>query len=247
MSETPMVPANYAAELAREAAEIQKRIAAPSGDRIKTNGSKEFITPDGASGMPLYGVVVEFVSTNTYYDTPFQQDSVSPPACFAIGLEPSLMAPSPSSPVKQAETCGVCPQNQFGSAPNGRGKACRNQRLLALIPAPADKPALNEEGAETSKPVWLLSVPPTSIKAYDGYVAKLRSNRTVPTGVVTKISMDPAITYANMQFDVVRALDPAELPVYMSRKREALDRLTVEPDVSQYQPPRKPGAKVTRK
>ena len=130
------LPVNYQEQLAKEAAEISKRIATPSGDRIRFNSNRSLITPDGGEGEELEVVVVDFVSSNLFYDGPFDRDNPQPPGCFAIGVEPSLLVPSPNSPNKQAETCSACPNNQFGSA--GKGKACKNTRLLAVAPVAMD-------------------------------------------------------------------------------------------------------------
>ena len=234
----PNLPVNYEEQLAKEAAEIAKRIAAPTGDRIRFNANRAFITPDGMEGETLEVVIVDFVSSNLFYDGPFDRDNPQPPGCFAIGPEPSLLVPSPSSPNKQAETCATCPNNQFGSSTNGRGKACKNTRLLALMPVTAlDK---NDEEA----PIWIMSVPPTSLKAYDSYVHSLASkHRTVPIGVITEVSLDPANTFASPRFRVVRPLKPAELAPFMERREEANGRLTAEPDVSQYAAPSKPAGR----
>lgn len=228
------LPVNYEEQLAKEASEIAKRIAAPTGDRIRFNANRTFITPDGMEGEALEVVIVDFVSTNLLYDGPFDRDNPQPPSCFAIGAEPSLLVPSPNSPNKQAETCSVCPNNQFGSAQNGKGKACKNTRLLALMPASAiDDPK--------EAPIWILSVPPTSLKAFDSYAHTLAAkHKTVPIGVVTQITLDPANTFASPRFIVVRPLQGKELGIFMSRREEASQRLTAEPDTSQYTAPKAP-------
>lgn len=229
----PQLPVNYEEQLAKEAAEIAKRIAAPTGDRIRFNANRAFITPDGMEGEALEVVIVDFVSSNLFYDGLFDRDNPQPPACFAIGSEPSMLVPSTNSPNKQADSCTVCPNNQFNSAPNGKGKACKNTRLLALIPITAlDTP-------EQEAPIWILSVPPASLKAFDGYVHSLASkHRTTPAGVVTQITLDPANTFASPRFAVERPLQPNELGVFMPRRGEANQRLMVEPDVSQYVAPK---------
>lgn len=228
------VPVNYEAQIAKEASEITRRISAPSGDRIRFNANKAFITPDGMEGDTLEVVIVDFVSTNLFYDGPFDRDNPQPPACFAIGPEPSLLVPSPNSPAKQADTCTACPNNQFGSAPNGKGKACKNTRLLALMPV------LDDPKAEA--PIWILSVPPTSLKAFDSYVHGLATkHKTIPVGVVTNITLDPGNSFASPRFDVARPLKGTELGTFMSRREEANQRLTAEPDVSQYTPPKSAG------
>lgn len=226
------LPINYEEQLAKEAAEIAKRISAPTGDRIRFNANRAFITPDGMEGEALEVVIIDFVSSNVFYDGPYDRDNPQPPGCFAIGPEPSMLVPSPNSPNVQAETCAACPNNQFGSAPNGKGKACKNTRLLAMMPASAlDTP--DEEA-----PIWVMSVPPTSLKAYDGYVHTLASrHKTVPIGVITEVTLDPNNQYASPRFNVVRPLQPKELATFMPRREEANQRLTAEPDTSQYVAP----------
>lgn len=239
---TSNLPINYEEQLAKEAAEIAKRIAAPSGDRIRFNGSVGFITPDGNEGEALDVVIIDFLSSNLFYDGPFDRENPQPPACFAIGDEPSHLVPSPNSPNKQSDTCASCSMNQFGSA--GNGKACKNTRLLAVVPAAA----LDDPDTET--PVWILSVPPASLRHYDAYVKSLAAkHKTVPTGVITNIVPDKTVSYAAPRFNVVRPLAGKELGVFMTRREEARSRLVAEPDVSQYVPPKKatgPGAQVRR-
>lgn len=233
---TSNLPVNYEEQMAAEAAEIAKRIAAPTGDRIRMS-NKGFRTPDGMEGDELEVVIVDFTSTNLFYDSPYDRDNPQSAACFAIGAEPTLMVPSPNSPVKQAETCAACPNNQFGSADNGKGKACKNMRMLALMPSTAlDDP-------DEDAPIWTMSVPPTSLKAFDGYVSSLANkHRKIPIGVVTRIYQDPNETYVAPRFEVVRPLQGDELGTFMTRREEANARLNTEPDVSGYQPPKaKPG------
>lgn len=227
------VPINHESQLQREAAEIAKRISAPSGDRIRFNANRSMITPDGMEGESFDGVIVDFIASNLYYDAAYDRDNPAPPGCFALGTEPAMLVPSPSSPNKQSDACNACPNNQFGSA--GKGKACKNTRLVAVIPVAS----LNET---SDAPIWILSVPPTSIKAFDSYVASLASkHKTIPLGVVTNISLDPGSTYSAPRFAPVRVLDNAEIGGVLSRREEAVKRLMTEPDVSQYVPPRAVG------
>jgi hypothetical protein len=229
---TSNLPINYEEQLAKESAEIAKRIAAPSGDRIKYNSNRSFITPDGSEGEVLEVVVVDFVTAYMFYDGPYDRENPQSPACFAIGPEPSMLVPSGNSPARQAETCSACPNNQFGSALTGKGKACKNTRLLAIMPASA----LDNPGEDA--PIWIMAVPPTSIKAFDAYVHTLANKHTTtPTGVITQITMDSNSTFAAPRFTIVRPLTGKELGTFMSRRDEAVTRLNTEPDVSQYTAP----------
>ena len=146
-----------------------------------------------------------------------------------------MLIPSSNSPNKQADTCSSCPNNQFGSSPTGRGKACKNTRLLAVMPADAIE-------SEDEAPVWIMAIPPTSLKAFDNYVSTLSSRyKTIPLGVVTQITMDSAATFAAPRFSVVRPLQSAEIGMFAQRREEATRRLTTEPDVSGYTPPKQVG------
>lgn len=227
------LPVNYAAQLAAEAAAISKQIAAPGGDRIRYNGNSGFKTPDGMEGDVLEVVIINFVSTNLYYDSPYDKGNPLPAACFAINAEPKFMVPSPNSPNIQADNCNVCPQNQFGSSPVGKGKACSNTRLLAMISSAA------LEDVDNAADIWIMSVPPTSLKFFDAYVASLSAkHKTVPVGVITQVYLDSKNTYASPRFEVVRPLTDSELGVFMSRREEAMTRLLAEPDTSSYVAPK---------
>mgnify|MGYP005863046925 CR=1 FL=1 len=230
---TENLPINYAEQMAKEAAGISKRIAAPSGDRIRFNGHT-IITPDGEEGEQLEVVILDFVSANMYYDSPYDRDNPQPPACFAIGPEPTALVPSDNSPDRQADACASCPQNQFGSALVGKGKACKNTRMLAVSPVTAlDNP-------DEAPPIWLLAVSPASLKNFDSYVSSLASkHKTIPVGVVTKVHLDENLTYPSPKFSVVRPLENEEMGLFFEHREEATKRLITEPDVSQYEPPKR--------
>jgi hypothetical protein len=227
----PQLPVNYAAQLAAEASDIAKQIAAPGGDRIRYNGNVGFKTPDGMEGEQLEVVIINFVSANLFYDSPYDKGNPIPAACFAINAEPKQLVPSTNSPNRQADNCAVCPQNQFGSS--GKGKACGNTRLLAVISSAA------LEDIKNVADIWIMSVPPTSLKFFDAYVASLSAkHKTVPVGVITTVFLDPKNTYASPRFEVVRPLTDSELGVFMPRREEAMTRLLAEPDVSGYVAPK---------
>lgn len=222
---TSTLPVNYQEMLANEVSSIQNRIAAPSGDRIRAVNNSHFILPNGQEAEVIEGVIVDFVSANLFYDGPYDPNNPAPPGCFAVGPEPTTLVPTSNSPNRQSETCAGCPNNQFGSA--GKGKACKNTRLLAIKALDDPEDAL-----------YVLSVPPTSIKAFDGYVHTLAGKlRLPPVGVVTRISLDKRETFFSPRFEVVRPLAPEELGPYMEARTQARERLLVEPDFSQYSAP----------
>lgn len=216
------LPINYAEQLKKELAGLSGRISAPAGDRIRMVGSSGFALPNGQETETIEGVIVDFMSSNLFYDGPYNAANPSPPGCFAVGPEPTTLVPTMNSPNRQADTCATCPNNQFGSA--GRGKACKNTRLIAIR-------SLDDASGET----YILSIPPTSIKGFDQYVHTVAGrHRLPPAGVLTRIKLDKAVSYAAPQFEVVRPLTDDELPIAMEGRDSARARLSAEPDFSQY-------------
>jgi hypothetical protein len=215
------LPVDINEQMAAEIAAMQSRISAPSGDRIAATQQKTFKLPNGTEVNTLECIIVDFAAAYMYYAAAYDRNNITPPDCFALGLEPASLTPSNNSPNKQAESCSGCPQNQFGSA--GKGKACSNTRLLGLLPTDAD----------INTPMMILKVSPTGIRAFDAHVNSVVRSYSMPLrGVVTEISFDPTSDYATMRF---RAIGPASKDLVMlaqSRKDEAITRLLTEPDVS---------------
>ena len=139
------------AALRAQAAAVADKTAPASGISIRVTQDKQCVLPDGQKTSELDVVIVDFVSRNEFYEGAFDKDNMSSPACFAIGNIPAKLIPSANSPQAQCEDCASCPMNAFGSA--GKGKACKNMRLLAVMPPDADE----------DTPLWLMKVSPTAL------------------------------------------------------------------------------------
>lgn len=219
--------------LKAQALAMAGRTAPATGSAIRVTQDKQFLLPDGTKTPgPLELVIVDFTSKNMFYEGAYDPKNISPPACFAIGTDIKTMAPSKNAPLAQAPSCDACPMNQFGSA--GDGKACKNCRVLAVLPPDADE----------NTPLWILSTSPTANKGFDGFVGQVaRLFEMPPIGVVTTVSFDPSVTYAKLTFS-----DPKPNPnvgVHFARQEEAKAMLAVEPDVSGFV--KKPPAKAGRR
>lgn len=214
---------NYAELMAKQAQEIQNKLGAPGGDQISVGTDKTFTFPDGRKQSdPFDAVIVDFASGNFMYREKFNPKNIVPPICFALGTDPKDLWPSDNSPEMQCKDgCNNCPNNAFGS--DGDGKACRNMRLLALLPA----------DAEDDTPFSVLKVSPTALRSFDGYVAKLASMGKLPCAVVTTIGFDSKLDYASVRFGNPQPLDDERLGFYMSKQQEAMKRLLTEPDLTQ--------------
>lgn len=217
------------AAMKAELASLADRVAPASGDKINVKG-KVFTLPDGSKVDTLDVVIVDFMAVNNFYEGAYDPKNIVPPTCFAIGQIPTNLVPSSNAPVKQSDACASCPMNQFGS--DGDGKACKNQRRLALLPPDADE----------DTPLWILDVSPTGLKSFDGYVRSAASKFGVtPVGLITQITFDPASDYPSLRFGDPRPNE--QVATHWGRRTEALERLMQEPDVSSYAAPAAKGGR----
>ena len=206
------------------------KISKPSGDRIRITQSKKFKFPDGKEQTdPFEAIILDHVVVQQYYPGEYKRDEVAPPVCFAIGEAIASMAPSTASQNKQCDTCAACPQNQWGTARQGKGKACKEGRLIAVVP-----PDFDDE-----TPIWLIQASATALKAYDTYVSQCMANYNAPPiKVITTIGFDPKQDYPTLRFAGIRP--NSRIAESVGRMEEARQRLLVEPDYPA--PATEPGA-----
>jgi hypothetical protein len=226
---TPDLPANYDEELAAESLAMVKRIGAPSGDLIRVNKDKTFSLPSGETSPTLGVVVLSFASMFQYYEGRYDEKNIQPPSCMALGTDLSLMKPFDKVPKKQNADCPTCWANQWGT--DGKGKACKNQRLLALL-----APAAQKDGV-----IMTLKVSPTGTRYWDNYVTQVMAMTESLIKVVTEISFDPSVDYASLRFKLIRPNE--DWKDAFPRRGPALERLLTEPEFTPANVQPKPGEK----
>jgi len=219
---------NPAELLKQQLAETNERINTGDSIRIQSDG-KEYTTPDGAKGQELDVVIIDFAMYNAYYDRPYVANDPKPAACVAIAQRKSDLLPIEESPVPQNDDCKSCPQNQWKSAGGGsKGKACKNTRLLAVVPV--------ADIAEAD--IWLFSVPPSSTSKYDDYVQDLATEESLsPLFVHTTIKQDKKLTYSAPRFESQQALGKDDVAKAIGRMQEAKNLIMAKPDLSEYKAP----------
>lgn len=174
--------------IADRLAKINETTQQVSGQNISTKG-KVFRLPDGkTSPGPLNCIIVDYVNKNMYYKEAYVEGEFTEPDCFAVGREIKNMLPSATVEDPQNEICDTCDHNQFGS--KGRGKACANNVLLAVLP---------EDFTEDSE-LYTLKVSATGLKHWTKYVRDLSNAGVDPIQVTTSISMDEGLAYPSLRF-----------------------------------------------
>jgi hypothetical protein len=206
-------------QMAAESAGMKEQIGAPGANVIKLKRTKEFEFPDGTKAETFVGVVTDFVSRNVYYESKFDENNPQPPECVATGRVLKDMVPQDDCPDKQADNCATCPMNQFGS--DGNGKACKNQRRLAILPPDATE----------DDDIMVMTVSPTALKRFDAVVSKTaRELSATPIAVQIEFGFDESVDYPSLTFTVV---EPNEnLGEHWGRRDEAREILEAPVDFS---------------
>lgn len=201
------------AALAKEATKTEESVS--SGSFISFKGGRLSYQGNQIKGDELDIVVVDHILENCYYPGNYDSDNPAPPTCYAFGREESEMAPHPNVKEPQASKCSECEWNKFGTADNGKGKACKNTRRLAVIPADAAESAEKVMAAE----VAFVKVPVTSVKGWASYVRALSAMDNIPPlGAVTTLGVvpDPKSQF-KATFQKSNLVDPEIIPALLDR------------------------------
>lgn len=122
---------------------------------------KKFISTDGQTANSLTGTIVYFHKARGYW----QEEGQQVPTCSSMDGVTGIRRITEDGSETEIVNCVNCPYNQFGSDPKGgAGKACKEMRRLFVVEKDSILPAI-------------LSVPPTSLKAFDQYMSALVSKR----------------------------------------------------------------------
>lgn len=224
--------AKWDEELARQAkvaADMEANVAGGQFFSLKSGVLSFNDSPLPGNQMAV--VIVDSVLENVYYPGEYDADNPSGPSCFAFGrneadLKPHLVVVEADQ--AEHEACAGCPQNEWGTAEKGKGKACRNVRRLALLPAGTinvktdEFEPFDEDEHWTKTPIAFLKLPVTSVKAYAAYVKQLAGTlKRPPFGVYTKIGVVPdAKTQFKVTFDALSIIEDPTMGMVFERNKE---------------------------
>lgn len=145
-----------------------RRIKIPSG------GQLQYEIPTGDPDNPNYskvleGVIVHSHNSNAYWPEGHEYDESTPPQCQSMDGKLGVGCPG--------GLCASCGHNVFGSGSNGKGKACKNMRVIYLLQSGDIMPIQ-------------ISLPPTSIRPYADFLnASFFSRHRGVCGSVVQIGL----------------------------------------------------------
>lgn len=223
---TTKAVANYNDRLAALASKaVEQEANVGGGSFISTKGGHFGFNGGIVPGDKMNVIVLDHVSENCFYDgARYDPDNPSSPACFAFFRTEDEAHPHEKSESPQCDDCKSCPQNVFGSADTGKGKACKNIRRLALI---------TEDGMEdiANATVSFLKVPVTSVANWAGYVNSLNTSlKLPPVAVITEMSIVPdPKTQFKLKFRLVEQIEDNDVIGALLDKMETVEKDLTHP------------------
>lgn len=207
----------------RGLSDLAKSVATPSTTRriqTNTNGTFRRLVGGEQIGKAIRGefnaIIVGMLPkvSRTYYEGAYDPDAKATlPDCWSnLGDKPEASAGN-----KQSNNCATCPMNVDGSGTNGKGKACRFQRRVALL----------IEG-DASGDVYQFNIPAKSLfgkgsgntHPFESYVRYLAANEHSIDYVVTNVAYNLDADSMELQFTPVRPISDEEYELVVAAQAD---------------------------
>lgn len=235
----------YEQQWAEQATELATNERVTGALTFSTRGGQLMLGEERMPGDQVCVIILDFFRLNTFYGQRFDADTPMPPVCYAVGKTEEELGPhhtmqqdlnyfQPQNDPLLYGACHTCPLNQWGSADQGRGKACQNRRELILLPAGFYQPRQRSrdfdlqlfddpahfQTADTAR----IRLPVTSVNNWARYVNMVSGQfRRPPAGVVTRIFLEAdQKTQYKVNFEVVEAVPDSLAGLIIARQQQAM-------------------------
>lgn len=192
---------------------VCRQIKIPAGGKLayevqgEEEGDEEYL-------KEIDCVIVFTHRMNGFWPNPFgsSDDGDKAPVCSSMDGKSALWRDT-----GELRTCENCPMNEFGSATDqagaqAKGKACKNMRRLYLM-------------MSGDPNLYLLTVPPTSIKEVNKQLARVIAGGTPYTGLVVTLKLEKTknvggIDYSKVIITKKGLLDPVTSAMAQKLRRQ---------------------------
>jgi len=221
----------------REVSELSKALADSGGGTSRritmakgvfrriVNGKEAGKVKDGFLNVIIINALPKV--SRQFYATAFDPDAAPTlPDCWSNLGD----VPDPKAANAQSTSCATCPQNIDGSGTNGKGRACRFNRRIALL--------LEND---MSGDIYQFNIPAKSLfgkgvgntHPFESYTKFLPANGESIDRIITQISFDENETADVLKFTPVRHLTDEEIDVVEAAQATQESKRVIQLTVAQ--------------
>ena len=176
---------DYEAQMAAEAKAVAKTERV-SADRFTLQSGILSYMGNPIPDNKMNCIIVSALGENIHYAGDWDPDLIVPPTCYGLGAPGEPMFPHPDIEEPINADCKSCPYMKFKSAPNKKGKWCKEKRRLAIIPFAESAEELG------SGEMAMMTIPVMSVKNWSVYVNLISAKFNRPSwGMVTEVKVVP--------------------------------------------------------
>ena len=157
----------------QKASELQNK-----ANLISFKGGQLIVDGTPVPGGEAEVLVLAQQAERAYYLGVYDPNKTQVPACYSF----DLLTPHPEASDPQCNTCEGCPHNKWGSARQGKGKACRESARVAIVPAAAPLSAA---------PMYQCSFPITSVPSVREFFARCATSGKLSGQFITQLKVVP--------------------------------------------------------
>ncbi len=209
-----------------------RRIKIPSGGGLayEVEGDDE---DDTEPMKEVSGVVVFTHRMNAYWESAYGEnpDESKAPSCASMDGKVGI-----DGETGEVRSCENCPYNEYGTdIKGGKGKACKNMRRVYLM-------------MDGNPNLYLLTVPPTSIKDVNKQLARIMGNGVPYTGLILSFKLEKATNANGIKYSKMVVCKKGLLPAAVAASARDLRRQLKDKykemavTAGDYNAPQEPGA-----
>lgn len=178
--------------------------------KVPSGGGKAYEVegddPDDPEVMKeVQGVIVFTHRMNSYWEGEFGSDDNKVPTCSSMDAKMGT-----NFETGEIRSCDTCQLNQYGN--DGTGKACKNIRRVYLLLSGRPE-------------IYMLSVPPTSIKDVNKQLARIMGSNKIPyTRLIVTFKLEKAKNKGGIEYSKVTVEKTGMLPDGIAKQTAAMRR-----------------------
>lgn len=176
----------------------------------------------------LETVILGFCALNRWNAEAYDSSNPQPPDCYAFSVmvDDPEMGP-PALPNRQSDKCFDCDKNVFGTATNGKGKACANTIRMGALTGKDCEDASSIAAAE----LYTAGISPTNLTHFKKYQDQVMEDTGRPLwAVVTEIQSQPdPKTQIRLEFKLVSLIEDDEVLTALEKRVEKIQEALQKP------------------